>query len=1072
MTNPRRKVATFHLMTRHPIPRPVLAMLPLLLAWSPLRADEPPLRELLRDALYAEEVARDSEKAAKQYEELLARHDAQKTFAAAALFRLAEVRRKQDRKDDAILLYQRLLAEFPNAETETRLAKENLVALGGKMPAANAVVQDAEAAELARLENLAETSPDILLDQDTLWDAVENDRSKVVKYLLARGSKPFEGEALILAAKRGNLEIVKLLTNGEVSVPEKVASDTIVAAIQYDRHTILEFLLNKGLKQGTATNSYGQIPEFILAVLDDKRKGAEILLQHGADVNAMVADASGPDFKPCGTALHLVLSAPDGKFDIAKWLLEKGAEPDLPDPCYGLTPLHYAAMNESPGALGIIEKLLDADADPNRRSKDRSFNHPFKRAFLMNSTPLETAIAFPGAKLEKIRLLLKHGAKPDQQGSRVAGALALMISTNDPSVSDLIEVLGTAGFPMRDRELLSSAAQAKDPEILGLLLKHGADPNTKDAEENSLLIYAAKAGDAGSLALLVNAGADVHAESANGKSALLLASSAQNPSSAMESTKILLDAGAKPDEEWINEGFNRASYPIRRLLIERFTIPSLANDSGIVLLIDKISSMQTIRTSKPVGDTHAPSLAKWILDSQGQIENFPTTEKLKHHWAVWRRNSSGVMVKQDIDFNAPQELPALEWGDVVTCLIEMPTSLESYGFSKGFPREFLWSLRRHISFPITFETDGKIREIIVRGDRIFFDPTKNEVPLKPLQQVVEYFWMTPVEMETLPIIHVSRNGWPDIRLSYNSKEAEKFELEAGDRVKLEIPDQVKENLAKARRQFVTLKVEGYPFARSIGVLSEWKVVASSIPTLMQALVDIQVPWWSPVWMESATNQTVDVANMHEEGAFTKFTLFPHPDLASIRIRRLMENGAEEVIEVNLAKVIAASTGQTTAEEARKVDVILLPGDVVEVSLLKDRLGEPWKGFSAQEESFFAKALSGRVRVTDNEGNITVRDLIYKAPRFIESEWGWIPLPPESGIASIRGVWLIPNGTIILKRGDYQSGDQQASGTFIQDGDEIKITSVNRPPRVRVVLPPQPVQQPRMPRPAVVPPPQP
>ena len=47
-----------------------------------------------------------------------------RAFAASALFRLAEVRRKQDRKDDAIVLYQKLLVRFPEAETEAKLARE------------------------------------------------------------------------------------------------------------------------------------------------------------------------------------------------------------------------------------------------------------------------------------------------------------------------------------------------------------------------------------------------------------------------------------------------------------------------------------------------------------------------------------------------------------------------------------------------------------------------------------------------------------------------------------------------------------------------------------------------------------------------------------------------------------------------------------------------------------------------------------------------------------------------------------------------------------------------------------
>ena len=220
-------------MTSTPIRRPGLLLLSLWLPFSSVRAEEPALRELLRDALYTEEVTRDPEKAAKQYEELLARHDAQKTFAAAALFRLAEVRRKQDRKDDAIQLYQRLIAEFPRAETEIKLAKENLAALGGKLPEAGAapVPGNPEDQELARLEAMAVSSPDVLLDSaTTLSQAANQGHAKIVKRMLDAGCKPYQGNALENAAYIGNLEIVKLLTNHPDPVPAKTATQAL-----YDR---------------------------------------------------------------------------------------------------------------------------------------------------------------------------------------------------------------------------------------------------------------------------------------------------------------------------------------------------------------------------------------------------------------------------------------------------------------------------------------------------------------------------------------------------------------------------------------------------------------------------------------------------------------------------------------------------------------------------------------------------------------------------------------------------------------------------------------------------------------------
>ena len=88
---------------------------------------------LLRDSLYEEEATRDLTKAAAGYEALLAAWNEVRPTAAAALFRLAEVRRKQDRKEEAVGLYERLLREFPEMEVQGRMARENLAALGVRL---------------------------------------------------------------------------------------------------------------------------------------------------------------------------------------------------------------------------------------------------------------------------------------------------------------------------------------------------------------------------------------------------------------------------------------------------------------------------------------------------------------------------------------------------------------------------------------------------------------------------------------------------------------------------------------------------------------------------------------------------------------------------------------------------------------------------------------------------------------------------------------------------------------------------------------------------------------------------
>ena len=1056
MTNHPVETAILPPMKRNPSRRTALAWLALLLPWSVLLADEPALSELLRDALYTEEVARDMEKAAKQYEELLALHDAQKTFAAAALFRLAEVRRKQDRKDDAIQLYQRLIAEFPNAETETRLAKENLAALGAEMPTVATAVPDAEAAELARLQGLADTAPDILLDSNTLFQAAENGFTSVVEFLLAQGSQLNAGHALFVAAENGNLEIVKLLAEAHAEIPDPVAAEAIAVAINFERLKILEYLLEKGLKPGVVNGDHGTLPNFIQAVLTDKLRGAEFLLEHGEDINVMVEARLGPDYFPSGTALHLAIR--EGKFDAAKWLLEKGAKPGLPDPTYGLSPLHHAVGSGYAGYIEMTEALLLAGADPNHRSKDVSLKDTILRNYLMDSTPLEMAVSSRHANVELTKMLLKHGANPNLEGSKISKALASAMDDDMARALEVAKLLTDAGYRMTDPALLQTAGKKNDWNMIELLLKHGANPEHYFGPQGSLLAQASKEGSADRIALLLEAGVDVN-EVIDGKSAIRIVSEGGDAEVALSSVKLLLDAGAKPDEEWKQRGFPSAPAPVRELLLERFTIPELGNESEITLLIDIAPSLQTLNIATRTGDSTIPELAPWLLKSHTEFSQIPAEDGVEFVWAIWRKGENDALSKQEFAIISSKALPGLRWGDVVMCSVIMPESPARSGpqtrvvrqnRQNRLPDAELWHLRKRISFPITVETDGESREIQVRGDRLFFDPTKDEVPLVSANGIAWYLWQGELHPGNRSnTLIVSRKDWPEIRMAYDTREAGNFQLQAGDRLKLEVAAGAGEAHDDARRQRVTLEVDGHPFLKSFFLISETVLVPASIPTLIQALAETQVPGsWS--WRNFAEEKSADLVQLFADGALHGFTLLPHPDLANIRIRRLMDDGAEKIIQVNLADIIAASSEQTTVEDAKKADVMLQPGDVVVISLLKDRLAEPWKGFTAQEEAFFAKALSGRVRVTDAEGRISVQDLIYKAPRFFETDIGRVPLPPESGMPSFRGSWLIGENSINVRRDHANSGDQGASVVFIRDGDEVRIPSGRG-----VVPPPQP-----------------
>lgn len=842
-----------------------------------------------------------------------------------------------------------MIAEFPGAAAETKLARENLATLGGKAPEAIGPAGDAESEELARLEGLAKSAPDIILDPKTLERAAAGGQSKVVAYLLATGSRPYAGKALLIAAEEGYLEIVRQLTKDGAPVPADVATAAIQAAIKFNRYTILDFLLQRGFKPGETSGPDVQgASALAYALLTESPQCAEILLKHGAELDA-ISGQPDPDARSEGTSLQRVIAA--GQLDAANWLLDKGAKPDIPSRGLGITPLHEAVLKPSDGSLAMMQRLLEAGADPNRRTAHLEITDS-RRSEFHDSTPLSFAVRSTFKAAEKIRLLLKHGADPKSEN-----------------------------------------------QLIPILLERSQD--------------------------------------------------------FMEPLKLLVDAGARPDDAWLKSNVQGTSGELRDYLVEKFIIPGYANGSEIQLVINDPFGIRPSKIAVRSGEAAPPDLGAWLLaNHQNSKWAYSDRNPLKYQWQIWRKAGDGALTKQEVDLSGSAPLPPLQWGDIVECRIFYPTGSGGSSSRNELPYEILAALRKRIAFPITFEIDGKSREILVRGDRAFFDPTKNEVPLEKLQYVVELLWQPGVYVTQTPMIHLTRKGWPDVRLSYGSKEAAKFQLQAGDRVNLEISDEVRTELAARRRDYVTLTMAGYPYARSFGTHVGGKPVQASIPTLIQALVDTQAPW-HPDWMKWSESDKFDLSTLSREaGPLDHFSLLPHPDLSNIRIRRIEEDGRENVIDVNLAQIIVTSTDPATAEETRKLDVMLQLGDIIEISPIKERLGEPWRGFSAHQEAFFAKALSGRVRVTDDQGIITVRDLLYQAPRFSETASGWIPVPPESGITHLRGSWLSPNGWINLKRGDSESDYQGAFGVFLRDGDEIQ-TSMNPGPRPAVGRPPTP-----------------
>lgn len=100
--------------------------------------------------------------------------------------------------------------------------------------------------------------------------------------------------------------------------------------------------------------SEDQLPELIKAIFNKDTDRARTLLEQGADPNQK--DPSGE------TALHYALLYDENSGEIAKLLIEKGADLEATDNTYGYTPLMYAARyNSIPALQLLIDKGVPLD---------------------------------------------------------------------------------------------------------------------------------------------------------------------------------------------------------------------------------------------------------------------------------------------------------------------------------------------------------------------------------------------------------------------------------------------------------------------------------------------------------------------------------------------------------------------------------------------------------------------------------------------------------------------------------------------------------------------------------------
>jgi ankyrin repeat protein len=403
-----------------------------------------------------------------------------------------------------------------------------------------------------------------------LAEAVKVANTRMIKTLLDAGAgvegASLDGEtALMLAIKTGELPVVQMLINAgaNVNTIEKEHKQTplmYAAAAKKNAGEMVKLLLSKGAHVKPRSLSYDwpshisaeirvQYHPFggLTALLYGAREGCydcvEAMIAKGADVNAPTPEGVTP----------LMIALDNDNNDIAKLLLDRGANPGLSD-WYGRTALYIAVDRKGGGSsagtvrvtidrsrstrasvMDVIKALLAANVDPNpelrmRRPTRGGFTGRGGDALLdTGATPLLRATI--ANDTEVIQALLAKGASPN---------------INAMGVTPFLVAAGVGGGGQRGAAGARGSGGAF--AILDLFLQHGADVNTRVTgtttysmgnprtpstnEGMTALHIAAQSGRTDLVRYLLEKGANSEIADSNGRKAVDLLAISNSPAAA------------------------------------------------------------------------------------------------------------------------------------------------------------------------------------------------------------------------------------------------------------------------------------------------------------------------------------------------------------------------------------------------------------------------------------------------------------------------------------------------------------------------------------------------------------
>lgn len=399
-------------------------------------------------------------------------------------------------------MVQLLLGRGANVRAQTRLGSITPMMMAAKNGDAAIIKLLLDAKDDASAPNANGTTPLIL--------AAASGKAEAVALLLARGANvnavdtTHAQTALMLAAAMGRVEAIKLLVQRQADLDAITKVSPIVNLIErYKKET--QGKGNRGItSEGgrSDVSAMGGMTALMFAAREGHLGAVRELVGAGADVNKV----NGADNQSV-----LTLAIVNGRLDIAHFLLESGADPNLVSK-NGLGPL-YATVDaqwpertwypppsvteEKTTHLQLLQALLAKGADPNVRLGKKPWYRTFHGDWAdpVGATPFW--LAAKADDVAAMKILIAGGANPSIPSSK--GTTALQVA---------------AGYGI-EPQVTNFAPNARLQAVRYLIEECGADVNARDSQGYTALHGAALTADHELLHYMLAMGADITARAGN-----------------------------------------------------------------------------------------------------------------------------------------------------------------------------------------------------------------------------------------------------------------------------------------------------------------------------------------------------------------------------------------------------------------------------------------------------------------------------------------------------------------------------------------------------------------------------